>query len=144
MNIISILKKDYYFNSSLGAVGLIFSIFCFNKDFSQPNTLIWSMVKNRGKKQDTYLMKPTKISNLFPTSDLSSFSIFSFAFTISLYLKVSSFRNVFLVSSVSFVHILEENSKSVARANLNYSKKVLTSTTTAPKYIPKRPRICIN
>ena len=33
---------------------------------------------------------------------------------------------------------------SMARANLNKSKKVLTSTTTASKYIPKRPRICIN
>ena len=32
----------------------------------------------------------------------------------------------------------------MARANLNKSKKVLTSTTTASKYIPKRPRICIN
>ena len=35
-------------------------------------------------------------------------------------------------------------SHSMARANLNKSKKVLTSTTTASKYIPKRPRICIN
>ena len=33
---------------------------------------------------------------------------------------------------------------SMARANLNKSKKVLTSTTTVSKYIPKRPRICIN
>ena len=33
---------------------------------------------------------------------------------------------------------------SMARANLNKSKKVLTSPTTASKYIPKRPRICIN
>ena len=33
---------------------------------------------------------------------------------------------------------------STARANLNKSKKILTSTTTASKYIPKRPRICIN
>ena len=33
---------------------------------------------------------------------------------------------------------------SFARANLYKSKKVLTSTTTASKYIPKRPRICIN
>ena len=33
---------------------------------------------------------------------------------------------------------------SIARANLKKSKKVLTSTTTASKYIPKRPRICIN
>ena len=33
---------------------------------------------------------------------------------------------------------------SMARANLNKSKKKLTSTTTATKYIPKRPRICIN
>ena len=33
---------------------------------------------------------------------------------------------------------------SMARANLNKSKKVLTSTTSASKYIPKRPRICIN
>ena len=32
----------------------------------------------------------------------------------------------------------------MARANLNKSKKILTSTTTASKYIPKRPRICIN
>ena len=32
----------------------------------------------------------------------------------------------------------------MARANLNKSKKVLTFTTTASKYIPKRPRICIN
>ena len=35
-------------------------------------------------------------------------------------------------------------SHSMAGANLNKSKKVLTSTTTASKYIPKRPRICIN
>ena len=33
---------------------------------------------------------------------------------------------------------------SMARANLNKSKKVLTSTITASKYILKRPRICIN
>ena len=32
----------------------------------------------------------------------------------------------------------------MARANLNKSKKVLISTTSASKYIPKRPRICIN
>jgi hypothetical protein len=32
----------------------------------------------------------------------------------------------------------------MARANLNKSKKVLTSTTKASKYISKRPRICIN
>ena len=32
----------------------------------------------------------------------------------------------------------------MARANLNKSKKVLNSTTTASKYIPKRPRICFN
>ena len=32
----------------------------------------------------------------------------------------------------------------MARANLSKSKKVLTSTTTGSKYIPKRPRICIN
>ena len=35
-------------------------------------------------------------------------------------------------------------SHSMARANLNKSKKVLTSTITASKYIPKRPRIFIN
>ena len=33
---------------------------------------------------------------------------------------------------------------SMARANLNKSKKVLTFTTTASKCMPKRPRICIN
>ena len=33
---------------------------------------------------------------------------------------------------------------SMARANLNKSEKVWNSTTTASKYIPKRPRICIN
>ena len=32
----------------------------------------------------------------------------------------------------------------MARANLNKSKKVLTSATTASKYIPKKPGICIN
>ena len=32
----------------------------------------------------------------------------------------------------------------MARANLNKSYKVLTSTTTASKYMPKRPRIHIN
>ena len=32
----------------------------------------------------------------------------------------------------------------MARANLNKSKQVLTSTTTASKYIPRRPRISIN
>ena len=47
--------------------------------------------------------------------------------------KVSKFRNKFSCSH-----------HSMARANLNKSKKVLTSTTTASKYIPKRPRICIN
>ena len=35
-------------------------------------------------------------------------------------------------------------SHSMAGANLNKSKKVLTFTTTASKYIPKRPRICIS
>ena len=33
---------------------------------------------------------------------------------------------------------------SMARANLNKSKKVLTFTTAASKYIPRRPRISIN
>ena len=33
---------------------------------------------------------------------------------------------------------------SMARANLNKSRKVLTSTTTASKYIHRRPRISIN
>ena len=33
---------------------------------------------------------------------------------------------------------------SMARANLKESKYFSTSTTTASKYIPKRPRICIN
>ena len=42
------------------------------------------------------------------------------------------------------VGITEKPFHSMARANLNKSKKVLTSTTTASKYIPKRPRICIN
>ena len=32
----------------------------------------------------------------------------------------------------------------MARANLNKSKKVLTFTTIASKYMHKRPRICIN
>ena len=32
----------------------------------------------------------------------------------------------------------------MAKANLNKSKFFLTSTTPASKYIPKRPRICIN
>ena len=32
----------------------------------------------------------------------------------------------------------------MAKANLNKSKKISTSDTTASKYIPKRPRICIN
>ena len=35
-------------------------------------------------------------------------------------------------------------SSAVARANLNKNKEVLTSTTRASKYIPKRPRICIS
>ena len=34
-------------------------------------------------------------------------------------------------------------SHSMARANLKKSKYFSTSTTTASKYIPKRPRICI-
>ena len=33
---------------------------------------------------------------------------------------------------------------SMARANLNKSEKFLTNTTAASKYIPRRPRICIN
>ena len=42
--------------------------------------------------------------------------------------------------------IIEKNivNHSMARDNLNKSKKFLTSTTTASKYITKRPRICIN
>ena len=42
--------------------------------------------------------------------------------------------------------IIEKNivNHSMARDNLNKSKKVLTFTTTASKYITKRPRICIN
>ena len=34
--------------------------------------------------------------------------------------------------------------RSIARANLKKSKDFSTSTSTASKYIPKRPRICIN
>ena len=33
---------------------------------------------------------------------------------------------------------------SMARANLNKSEWLVTNTTAALKYIPKRPRICIN
>ena len=33
---------------------------------------------------------------------------------------------------------------SMARANLNKSEWLVTNTSTASKYIPKRPRICIN
>ena len=33
---------------------------------------------------------------------------------------------------------------SMARANLNKSEWLVTNTTAASKYIPKRPRICIN
>ena len=33
---------------------------------------------------------------------------------------------------------------SMARVNLNKSEEVVTNTTTASKYIPKRSRICIN
>ena len=32
----------------------------------------------------------------------------------------------------------------MARVNLNKSEEVLTNTTAASKYIPRRPRICIN
>jgi hypothetical protein len=33
---------------------------------------------------------------------------------------------------------------SMARANLNKGEELVTNTTAASKYIPKRPRICIN
>ena len=33
---------------------------------------------------------------------------------------------------------------SMATANLNKSKELVTNTTAASKYIPKSPRICIN
>ena len=39
---------------------------------------------------------------------------------------------------------LEGLSHSMAIANLNKSEELVTNTTTASKYIPKRPRICIN
>ena len=39
---------------------------------------------------------------------------------------------------------IKYRSHSMAKNNLNKGKKVLTSTTTASKYMPKRPRICIN
>ena len=32
----------------------------------------------------------------------------------------------------------------MARANLNKSEELVTNTIAASKYIPKRPRICIN
>ena len=32
----------------------------------------------------------------------------------------------------------------MARANLNKSEELVTNTTAASKYMPKRPRICIN
>ena len=32
----------------------------------------------------------------------------------------------------------------MAKANLNESEKLVTNATAASKYIPKRPRICIN
>ena len=41
-------------------------------------------------------------------------------------------------------HYYFEHMHSMARVNLNKSKKGLTSTTIASKYISKRPKICIN
>ena len=45
--------------------------------------------------------------------------------------------------SVTSVVELELN-HSMARANLNKSEWLVTNTTAASKYIPNRPRICIN
>ena len=69
--------------------------------------------------------------------------------SMSLYLNLfqilSRFFKYFLKTSLCPYSIqkIGEN-HSMARANLNKSKKVLTSTTTGSKYIPKRPRISIN
>jgi len=41
-------------------------------------------------------------------------------------------------------HLLNSTSHSMGEANLNKSDEVLTNTNTVSKYIPKRPRICIN
>ena len=47
--------------------------------------------------------------------------------------------------TILFPYKLCVNEKqSMARANLNKSEWLVTNTTTASKYIPKRPRICIN
>ena len=37
-----------------------------------------------------------------------------------------------------------QNTHSMARVNLNKSEELVTNTTAASKYIPKRSRICIN
>ena len=39
--------------------------------------------------------------------------------------------------------IFEHMQHSMSRANLNKSEKLMTNTSEASKYIPKRPRICI-
>ena len=59
--------------------------------------------------------------------------------TLLLALKAKGFQ----VSSYPIFIDLQFN-HSMARGNLNKSKKVLNSTTSASKYIPKRPIICIS
>ena len=59
----------------------------------------------------------------------------------------ASLRNSFLeyCTMVKFAEVkIKSTMHSMARANLNKSKKVLTSTTIVSKYIPKMSRICIN
>ena len=52
--------------------------------------------------------------------------------------------NIYIGASVKAYISLQGLSHSMARANLKKSVWLVTNTTTASKYIPKRTRICIN
>ena len=95
-------------------------------------------------------------SFLFKWADFFGSNFHSFgrgyflSFKIAYYLFIRQF-SILIFNSIELfpvipfrIWIAYIGTHSMARANLNKSKKVLTSITTASKYTPKRPRICIN
>ena len=66
------------------------------------------------------------------------------AVSIALLQWTCSTRYIYLRSSHNIDIMIIPRSHSMARANLNKSEWLVTNTTAASKYIPKRPRICIN
>ena len=79
----------------------------------------------------------TLVTFMCPSVEMTWVSIQGSSLTFSSF-KTTNFR------SIQKIYLLVNSLHSMARANMNKSEKLVTNTTTASKYTPKRPGICIN